>query len=170
MLADRNTVEMVAAHWECSTKTVYRRIADGSLPCLRIGGIVRLSREQVEGYETQCTSSGSTQTASTTSSTARGSKDAFQRGRENAGRQKPSSVNTSPVNRIPSHDRQRSAQYLRDTELVYCRACDQNKPYALALTCSCAGSEIFSLSTSHLRPLNATRPNGAPATAVSSEK
>lgn len=51
MLRDRNTVAMVAAHWECSPKTVRRRIAEGSLPCLRIGGIIRITREQVEAYE-----------------------------------------------------------------------------------------------------------------------
>jgi excisionase family DNA binding protein len=48
MLRNRNTIRQVAGHWECSPKTIYRRIADGSLPCLRLGGIVRISREQVE--------------------------------------------------------------------------------------------------------------------------
>ncbi|MBU6298882.1 MAG: excisionase family DNA-binding protein, partial [Alphaproteobacteria bacterium] len=55
MLRDRNTVKMVADHWGCSTDTVRRLIKSGSLPCLQIGGVVRLSREQVETYETQCT-------------------------------------------------------------------------------------------------------------------
>ena len=50
-LRDRNTVRMVAAHWECCANTVYRRIADGSLDCLRLGGLLRVSRDQVEAYE-----------------------------------------------------------------------------------------------------------------------
>ena len=53
-LADRNTVAMVARHWGCSKSTVQRRIADGSLGCLRLGRIVRISREQVEAYERAC--------------------------------------------------------------------------------------------------------------------
>jgi excisionase family DNA binding protein len=58
MLRDRNTVRMVAVHWECSVRTVYNRLADGPLLCLRLGGIVRISREQVEAYEAASTSAG----------------------------------------------------------------------------------------------------------------
>jgi excisionase family DNA binding protein len=79
-LRDRNTAAMVAKHWGCSLRTVQRRIADGSLHCLRIGGIVRVSREQVEAYERACTYS-STQTASGTLDTGRGGVDGFLRER-----------------------------------------------------------------------------------------
>lgn len=65
MLRDRNTVRMVADHWECSSDTVYRLIKSGELPCLRIGGVLRVSREQVEGYEACRTSSGGIPAAST---------------------------------------------------------------------------------------------------------
>jgi len=95
MLAERNTVAMVARHWGCTPKTVYRRIADGTLPCLRIAGMIRITREQVEACEAQCTSFGSIQTATTTSYTAPVSRDAFQLGREIAGRLKRSSLNSS---------------------------------------------------------------------------
>src|SRR5579872_1606684 len=94
MLRDRNTVRMIADHWGCSVSTVHRRIADGSLPCLRIGGIVRLSREQVEAYEQQC-SSGSTPTASGTFSTAPASGSALALALQTAKRQKFSSPNSS---------------------------------------------------------------------------
>jgi hypothetical protein len=95
MLRDRNTIRMVAEHWGCCTETVRRRIKDGVLPCLRISGLVRITREQVEACEAACTSSGNTPTASVTPSLATGSKSAFQRGREIAGKLKRSSLNSS---------------------------------------------------------------------------
>jgi hypothetical protein len=51
MLRDRNTVKMIAEHWACSVATVYRRIESGALDCLRLDGIIRVTREQVEAYE-----------------------------------------------------------------------------------------------------------------------
>lgn len=86
MLRERNTIRQVADHWACSPKTVYRRIADGSLSCMRLGGVLRISREQVEAYEQGCISSGDTKTTSGTFRPARVSKGAYQRGREIAGR------------------------------------------------------------------------------------
>lgn len=53
-LRDMNTVGMVAEHWGCSPRTVQRRIADGALRCLRIGGLVRITRQQVVEYEAAC--------------------------------------------------------------------------------------------------------------------
>src|SRR5690348_5757523 len=55
MLRDRNTVRMVAEHWGCSVATVYRRLDDGTLPCLWLQGMIRITREQVEAYEATCT-------------------------------------------------------------------------------------------------------------------
>lgn len=57
-LRDMNTVGMVAKHWECSTRTVQNRINEGSLSCLRLGGLIRLTRQQVEDYEKACTAGG----------------------------------------------------------------------------------------------------------------
>ena len=37
----------VAARWGCSTKTVERHVADGSLCAIHIGRLVRFSREDV---------------------------------------------------------------------------------------------------------------------------
>lgn len=56
MLNDRNTIAMVAEHWGCSDDHVRRLINRGALACLRLGGIVRLTREQVEEYEKRCNS------------------------------------------------------------------------------------------------------------------
>lgn len=95
-LADRNTVKMVATYWGCSSETVYRRINDGTLPCLRIAGMIRITREQVEACEAQCTSFGNTPTETITSSTAPASRDAFQLGRKIAGELKRSSLSSSP--------------------------------------------------------------------------
>ena|SRR5579872_5324852 len=54
-LRDLNTVAMVAEHWGCSPRTVQRLIAEGALPCMRLGpGLVRLTRQQVEEYEAAC--------------------------------------------------------------------------------------------------------------------
>jgi excisionase family DNA binding protein len=69
-LRERNTIGMVAEHWGVSTRTVRRLVDSGALPVLRIGGAVRLTRQAIEVYESQCTSSGSTETGSGTSSTA----------------------------------------------------------------------------------------------------
>jgi excisionase family DNA binding protein len=51
-LRDRNSVKMVAEHWGCSTRTVNRMIKRGTLSALRLGGLVRITREQVEACET----------------------------------------------------------------------------------------------------------------------
>lgn len=83
-LRDINTVKMVAAHWLCSADTVYRRVADGSLRCLRLAGVLRITRAQVEQYEAQCGGAGPASPSSPC--TARGSNSAFQRGSEIAGR------------------------------------------------------------------------------------
>lgn len=93
-LSDRNTVKMVAAYWGCSSETVYRRINDGTLPCLRIAGMIRITREQVEACEAQCTSFGNTPTEIITFSTVPGSRDAFQLGRKIAGELKRSSLSS----------------------------------------------------------------------------
>jgi excisionase family DNA binding protein len=53
MLRDRNTVRMVAEHFVCSPDTIYRLIKRGELACLRIGGVVRVTREHVEAFEAQ---------------------------------------------------------------------------------------------------------------------
>jgi hypothetical protein len=53
-LKDRNTIKMVAEHWCCTPRTVRNRVADGTLACLRIGGVVRITREQVEACEAAC--------------------------------------------------------------------------------------------------------------------
>jgi hypothetical protein len=58
MLRDRNTVRMVAEHWGCSPDTVYRRLGDGTLACLRIAGMIRVTREQVEACEVAATVPG----------------------------------------------------------------------------------------------------------------
>lgn len=68
-LRDMNTVSMVAEHWSCSPRTVRNRIAEGALPCLRLGGVVRITRQQVEGFELACTS-GNTKMESGTSALA----------------------------------------------------------------------------------------------------
>ena len=86
MLRDRNTVKQVALYWGCSTDTVYRRIADGTLSCLRIAGMIRITREQVEACETACTGSNSAQTVETISPIRPGTNDAFQLGQEIAGK------------------------------------------------------------------------------------
>jgi excisionase family DNA binding protein len=54
VLRDRNTVAMVADFWGISSTTVSRMIKDGSLACLRLGGVVRITREQVEACEAAC--------------------------------------------------------------------------------------------------------------------
>lgn len=96
-LHDRNTIKMVADHWAISPRTVRRLVDKGALPALRIGAVVRLTREAVESYEAQCSSSGSTKTDAGTSSTARGSKSAFQRGKLTEVQPSASLPNSSPV-------------------------------------------------------------------------
>src|ERR1044071_3712341 len=99
MLNDRNTIPMVAEHWNVSPRTVRRLVDKGDLPFLRIGGAIRLTRQAVESYEQQCTNSGNTQTASGTSSTATGRGSAYQRGKQTAQQQKSTSPNSSPAAR-----------------------------------------------------------------------
>ena len=67
-LRDMNTVEMVAKHWLVTSRTVRNRINSGALFCLRLGGTVRLTRQQVEEYEKACISGGA-QTARSLSPT-----------------------------------------------------------------------------------------------------
>lgn len=55
VFGNRNTVATVAAYLCCSVRTVQRRIVAGDLQCTRHGRIVRLSRSQVEAFETQHT-------------------------------------------------------------------------------------------------------------------
>ena len=62
-LRDRNTVSMVADHWGCSTATVHRLIKNGTLPCLYLGGVIRITREQVEACEAACDTSKQTELA-----------------------------------------------------------------------------------------------------------
>jgi len=56
-LRDRNTVAMVANHWGCSAATVHRLIKNGTLACLYLGGVIRITREQVEACEAKCDTS-----------------------------------------------------------------------------------------------------------------
>jgi hypothetical protein len=51
VLRDRNTIRMVADFWLVTPPTVKRRIADGTLECLRFGDVVRITREQVLACE-----------------------------------------------------------------------------------------------------------------------
>jgi hypothetical protein len=51
MLRDRNSVALLAAHWDCSTTTIYRLIQSGQLACLGGAGKLRISRQEVERYE-----------------------------------------------------------------------------------------------------------------------
>jgi hypothetical protein len=53
-LRDRNTVKMVADFWGCSPDLVYDMIAAGTLPCIRLHGTIRVTREQVEACEAAC--------------------------------------------------------------------------------------------------------------------
>lgn len=53
-LRDRNSAAQVADYWGVSKRTVNRRIAEGALSCLHLGGVVRITREQVAEYEAQC--------------------------------------------------------------------------------------------------------------------
>jgi len=84
MLRDRNTLKMVAEHWECSPKTVRRVIDSGALQCIRIGRVIRVSREAIAEYEKEY-SWGGTKTAPAKSYAVRPASDAYQRGREIAG-------------------------------------------------------------------------------------
>jgi excisionase family DNA binding protein len=88
-LRDRNTVKQVAAYWGCSTKTVYRMIKSGELECLRLGGLLRVSREQVEAYEGSGAAGPITVAAAgpITFARARATNDAYELGRLIAGRE-----------------------------------------------------------------------------------
>lgn len=54
-LAERNTVGSVAAYWACSPNAVRRLIKDGTLSCLRLGKVIRITRDQVVDCEERCT-------------------------------------------------------------------------------------------------------------------
>lgn len=51
MLRDRNSVTQLAAHWECSTATIYRLVRRGELACMGGAGKLRISRQEAERYE-----------------------------------------------------------------------------------------------------------------------
>lgn len=53
MLRDQSTIRMVAAYWGCSTKTVRHLIETGALTCVRTGGVIRVTRDQVAAYEAE---------------------------------------------------------------------------------------------------------------------
>jgi excisionase family DNA binding protein len=45
------TVTEIAARWRVSRMTVYRLVEDGSLPSIRIGKQIRVTRRDVLAYE-----------------------------------------------------------------------------------------------------------------------
>ena len=45
------TIEEAARHFRVSRPTLYRRCADGTLPHIRIGAVIRISREALEHLE-----------------------------------------------------------------------------------------------------------------------
>ena len=53
-LRDRNTILMVADYWGVSREHVRRLIDTGTLPALRLGGVIRITREQVADCEAAC--------------------------------------------------------------------------------------------------------------------
>src|SRR5262245_66078670 len=94
MLNERNTVTQVAEFWGCSTDTVYKLLKTGKLKSLNLGpGMIRITKEQVEEYERQCTNSGDTQTEPSMSFMARVSANNLARGRKTLARQRSSSLN-----------------------------------------------------------------------------
>jgi excisionase family DNA binding protein len=46
-----NTMREVAEYWQCSVRTVQRRIKDGDLRAKEFGRLVRISRASVREYE-----------------------------------------------------------------------------------------------------------------------
>lgn len=50
-LRERNTVTDVAHFWHVSRRTVYQLINNGRLSCVRVGGVIRIRRQDVEAYE-----------------------------------------------------------------------------------------------------------------------
>jgi excisionase family DNA binding protein len=42
------TVRHAAAHLGISTRTVWRRIADGTIPAYRLGGVTRIDLDELE--------------------------------------------------------------------------------------------------------------------------
>jgi hypothetical protein len=54
-LRDRNTVAMVARHFGVSPSTIHRWLADGALGCMRLYGVIRIARDQVEEFERRTT-------------------------------------------------------------------------------------------------------------------
>ena len=50
-LRDRNTVAMVARYFGVSASTVHRWLSVRGLGCMRLGGVVRITREQVQEFE-----------------------------------------------------------------------------------------------------------------------
>jgi len=91
-LRDRNTVMDVACFWHVTPRTVRQQIAIGKLRCVRVGGAIRIRREDIEAYEAAGwgdpekppnIGSGSTRTEHGTSSGPRPVElSAFQRGRQ----------------------------------------------------------------------------------------
>lgn len=51
----RLSVAQLASAWGVSRHHVYKLVADGSLPCVRIGSLVRFRPEDIQAYEAaQC--------------------------------------------------------------------------------------------------------------------
>ncbi len=105
---ERMTVRQVAALWGCDPKTVHRRIADGTLECLRIGRMIRVTKDQVLECEARCTTKPPPETHPQALSAERGFeaalqraratayKDAFQSGQEMGGKRMRASLNAPP--------------------------------------------------------------------------
>lgn len=53
VLRERNTIKMVAEYWGCSTDHVRGLIKSGELTHLNLGGVIRITAEQVEECERQ---------------------------------------------------------------------------------------------------------------------
>lgn len=54
VLRDRSTIKMVAEHWRCSGSHVRNMIDSGTLGALRLGKMIRITREQVAACEGAC--------------------------------------------------------------------------------------------------------------------
>ena len=44
------TPDELAAMWHVNTRTIYREVERGRLHCLRVGRIIRFTREQIREY------------------------------------------------------------------------------------------------------------------------
>lgn len=87
-LRERNTAKMVADHWGCSQEHVYNLIASGTLAALRLGGLIRITREQVEACEAACNTKLEVEAANRAADTMRArTRDPFELGRRIAGRE-----------------------------------------------------------------------------------